>query len=132
MLTDTNQKFSIFVPAPPPDKLACIKAVRILTGLGLKDAKDAVERYGFHQTLPLSVNTFGSGLSIHDVIDDQIRILRKQGIEVGAPVYKLLEDLRQLGSQALLQGEDELANEILQLVLAEKLRRANPFGGANS
>jgi hypothetical protein len=42
---------------------------------------------------------------------------------VGEPAWKIIEELRKLGSQALLQGEDDLANEILQLVLAEKLRR---------
>ena len=55
--------------------------------------------------------------------EEHFRILRQENVQVGPPVHKILEELRRLGSQALLQGEDELANEILQLVLAEKLRR---------
>jgi hypothetical protein len=56
-------------------------------------------------------------------IEDQFRTLRNEKVEVGPRVHQILEGMRKLGSDALLQGEDELANEILQLVLVEKLRR---------
>ena len=118
-----DKKITMVCPMHYTNKVAVIKAIRTLTGLGLKEAKDASERPGQVQTFDLQ--PMSSYINPQQAIDDQIRILRNEGVEVGEPVHKLLEELRKLGSQALLQGEDELANEILQLVLAEKLRR-NP------
>jgi len=117
-----NRNFTFVCPASIPNKVEVIKAIRTLTGLGLKEAKDASERTG-HQTYPIQLSNFSSWSNSDRGVDEQFRILRNNGVEVGEPVFKILESLRQLGSQALLQGEDELANEILQLVLAEKLRR---------
>lgn len=121
-----QDRFTITCPAILTNKVAVIKAIRTLTGLGLKDAKDASERSG-PQTFDIQMSNFSSYLNQQAAIDEQFRILRADGVEVGEPVFKILEELRKLGSQALLQGEDELANEILQLVLAEKLRR-KPMG----
>lgn len=121
-----DEKFTIVVPGPLANKIPVIKAIRTLTGLGLKEAKDASELFNIPQTFTLSlvgpVHT-GTIQSTSAFINEQFRILRADGVQVGEPVFSILEDLRKLASQALLQGEDELANEILQLVLAEKLRR---------
>jgi hypothetical protein len=89
----------------------------------LKEAKDASEVIGRQQTFDVNSTIFTAYGNPIGEIENQFRILRAEGIEVVDPVYKIIEELRKLGSQALLQGEDELANEILQLVLAEKLRR---------
>ena len=91
--------------------------------MGLKEAKDASEVVGKPQTFDMSDTLFTAYANPEVEIENHVRILRNEGVQVGEPVYKILEDLRKLGAQALLQGEDELANEILQLVLAEKLRR---------
>ena len=116
-------KFTITCPSSIANKIEVIKAIRMLTGMGLTEAKDASERAG-PQTFPISSANF-AGLSFpQDHIEQQFMILSRNGVEVGEPVFMILEDLRKLASQALLQGEDDLANEILQLVLAEKLRRA--------
>lgn len=112
-------RISIVAPSSMPNKVSCIKAIRSLTGLGLKEAKDASERPDRPQTFPIAL-----GLST-SFFDEQCRLLRAEGFIVGGPAQQIIEELRQLGSQALLQGEDDLANEILQLVLAEKLRRAS-------
>jgi hypothetical protein len=98
------------------DKINCIKAIRSLTGLGLKEAKEASERLG-EQTLAFNTALSEAG------IEEQFRILRVNGMKVGSPVHLILDDLRQLAVQAMQMQEDELANEITQLVLAEKLRR---------
>ncbi len=111
-----DRKITFLPPGSMINKVSAIKAIRTLTGMGLKEAKDASEMV-HRQTYKLN-----TGLTERDV-DEQLRILRAEGFEVGPPIYLLIEELRKLGSQALLQGEDELANEILQLVLAEKLRR---------
>lgn len=117
-------KFTITCPASIPNKIEVIKTIRILTGLGLKEAKDASELVGVQQTFDIHNSVFSGYPNPQTVIEEQLKILARNGVEVGEPAFMILESLRKLGSQALLQGEDELANEILQLVLAEKLRRA--------
>ena len=118
-----NQKFTIACPTSIPNKIEVIKAIRTLTGLGLKEAKDASERTGA-QTFSIAPTIFNGHSNPSGFIDEQLRILSRNGVEIANPVFLILEELRKLGSQALLQGEDELANEILQLVLSEKLRRS--------
>ena len=117
-----DRKFTITCPPLILNKVEVIKAIRVLTGLGLKEAKDASE-FPRPQTFDIAGTILTSYGNPDSEIENQFRIMRNNGVDVGPPVYKILESLRQLGSQALLQGEDELANEILQLVLAEKLRR---------
>lgn len=116
-----KRSFSIVCPPTYTNKVVVIKALRTLTGMGLKEAKDASEVIGVTQTFELV--DASQMLNPEAFYEEQFRILRQEKVDVGEPVYRLLEELRKLGSQALLQGEDELANEILQLVLAEKLRR---------
>ena len=120
----SNRSFALRCPRDYPngDKIAIIKAIRMLTGFGLKEAKDASESQ-LEQHLELNLGNFTSYGHPDGEIENQFRILRNGGCEVGDSVYRLLQSLRDLGAQALKQGEDELASEILQLVLAEKLRR---------
>jgi hypothetical protein len=54
---------------------------------------------------------------------EKFQLLERNGCKIQSPVYSILNELRLLASQALEQGEDELASEILMLVTAEKLRR---------
>lgn len=120
------QEAQVIFTCPPTytNKVSVIKAIRTLTGLGLKEAKDASERPGIRQVFPL---VLPQGTN-NPQFEEQCRILRSENVEVGPAAQKILQELRKLGSQALLQGEDELANEILQLVLAEKLRRGINLG----
>lgn len=117
-----EQRFNIVCPASIANKIEVIKAIRTLTGLGLKEAKDATECIG-NRVFDIQLSNFSSANDPQRAIEEQFRILRNNGVEVGEPVWEIIESLRKLGSDALLQGEDDLANEILQLVLAEKLRR---------
>lgn len=98
------------------NKIQVIKAIRELTSMSLYEAKECTERLG-EQILVIDIQT-----KIVN-IEEQFRILRNNGCVVGPAVNEILEELRELASQSLKLGEDELANEILQLVLAEKLRR---------
>ena len=105
-------------------KIAAIKAIRLLTGYGLKEAKDLSEMPGLHNiNIYLAHNSGISSGGENMFVEEQCRILRQNGCEVGPSVNLILQQLRDLGADALKQGEDDLANEILQLVLAEKLRR---------
>jgi len=117
------EKVSLTCPLSYTNKVLVIKAIRMLSGMGLKEAKDASEVIGRPVIFDLYRTNFLSYPDPDVEIENQYRLLRSQGVQVGTPVFQILEDLRKLGSDALLQGEDELANEILQLVLAEKLRR---------
>ena len=119
----TATTFTIVCPQTYFNKIAVIKAIRILTGLGLKEAKDASEIIGKPQTFAFAQSLFTAYAAPEVEIENQFRTLRNEKVEVGARVHQILEGLRKLGSDALLQGEDELANEILQLVLVEKLKR---------
>jgi hypothetical protein len=60
-------------------------------------------------------------------IMEQMRVIRAEGGIIGPGVHEMLTELRDLAKRALEEHEDELANEILQLVLAEKLRRKDTF-----
>lgn len=119
-----NNHIVFTCPATYTNKVAVIKAIRTLTGLGLKEAKDVSEQPGVRQSFLIAM----PGGVNNALYEEQCRILRSEGVEVGGVVQKILQELRSLGSQALLQGEDELASEILQLVLAEKLRRNISLG----
>lgn len=120
-----GEHFLVRVPSTPlHNKVEVIKALRTLTGMGLKEAKDASEKLG-EASYPFQVSLFDSTGQCKDqnYVLEQFQILRRNGVESGPSVLALLEDLRKLAIQALEQGEDELSGEILQLVLAEKLRR---------
>lgn len=112
----TSIKLVIPESSKQTNRVQVIKNIRALSGFGLYDAKMMADKGGVH------VIDLVAGLT-QETFDEASRILRDNNVEVCDPVSMILEDLRRLGSEALLQGEDELANEILQLVLSEKLRR---------
>jgi len=107
---------------PPCNKVAVIKAIRELSGVGLKEAKDISEMNHLH-LLELRRPAAVDDEWFERQINEQCRILRQNGVTVDGTIHFILQELRDLASKALVQGDDELANEILQLVLAEKLRR---------
>lgn len=117
--------FTITCPSTYFNKVAVIKTIRTLTGLGLKEAKDASEIIGTPQTLKINPGLYANYANPDVEIENHFRFLRTEGIQVGGSIHILLEDLRKLAAKALEQGEDEMANEILQLVLLEKLRQNN-------
>lgn len=49
-----QEEFTVVLVAPGPNKINVIKLVRQLTGLGLKEAKDATEKPGFELKTNLS------------------------------------------------------------------------------
>jgi hypothetical protein len=120
-----ESKISLKFPQQYANKILVIKILRELLGLGLADAKDLCETPGDHvcQFSYGIFYTFPDPAKATEHINDRIRLLRLEGVHVGGAVHFILDDLRDLARKALEQQEDELANEILQLVLAEKLRR---------
>lgn len=119
-LLPTTVSVTFPVAMPGYNRISVIKAVRSISGMGLREAKDISESAQHH----LLTVALPGGVSNEDhYLDEQCRILENNGCKVGPTVRDILRSLRELGASALVQGEDELANEILQLVLAEKLRR---------
>lgn len=108
----------LICPITYPNKIEVIKAIRILAGLGLKEAKDASET--------TTLQTFQCILEDGDknpLFRQQCDILKKNGVVVKSNGrYHILESLRGFSIEALEVGEDELANEIMQLLLAYKLK----------
>ena len=115
---------TIVITFPPSygagqSKIEVIKALRSISYMGLKEAKDMSELAGPH-TFTVNMRTASDP---GREFEEYCRILRSNGCAVGPTINKILQSLRELGSEALRLGEDEIANEILQMVLAEKLRK---------
>ena len=107
------------------NKVTVIRTIRCLNYMGLKEAKDLCETQGTHSlTVNLQPDSSAAGIANDEAYFEELcRILRNNGCVVGPSVHLILQSLRDLAAEALKQGDDDLANEILQLVLAEKLRR---------
>ncbi len=100
-------------------KVALVKAIRSLTGMGFSEAKNIMDVPGvYYLTLSAAATARGT---LH--IESQCDILRKYGCKVGKFHEEILRALRSLATKAFSLGEVNFANEILQLILAEKLRR---------
>jgi hypothetical protein len=121
-----NQHFTITCPpayyydtSPDMGKVAVIKTIRLLSGCGLKEAKDISEI--------TSTQTIGLiGALSEDAVMEKFKILERNGCKVTSSAWTILDKLQALAADATDLGEHELAEEILQLVTAEKLRH-QPF-----
>jgi hypothetical protein len=106
-------------------RIAIIKAIRRISGLGLKESKDLGEAQGKHR-LPLTgaemISAKQYGL-LMDTVKAMAEELKQHGVDLVPLAATIIEELRQLGIKALEAQEDQLASDIMQLVLAEKLRR---------
>lgn len=101
-------------------KVQVIKLVRELNFMGLKETKDFVETHGVSHSLEIT-NTIITENRIAEICTE----FRNYGCEVGGSHHFILKELRQLAKDALTIGSDEMAAEIMQLILAEKLRHPN-------
>lgn len=112
------QKLNIKIPNKKniANFVMVVKSIRILTGLGLKEAKDIADQEG--ETVLHIVN------GILDIdFNSASAALAQQGIVVGDKKQEIIDELRELAVQALQIDEDELANEIMQFILLEKLKK---------
>ena len=117
-----GDKFEIEVPYSIVNKVGVIKAIRYLTSMGLKESKDIADTAGKHVLNYVGVDPTLDADYQARYFDDQAVILNSNGVMVHGSRGRILQDLRKLAAQAMEAAEDELANEILQLVLAEKLK----------
>jgi len=104
----------------PNAKVDVIKSLRAISYRGLKECKDMSEAHSFTHLIPVTLSpSLDGGLTDFNKHCD---ILRFHGCEIIPSIHSILQELRELSILATKQGADELASEIIQFVLAEKLR----------
>jgi hypothetical protein len=95
----------------------CIKLIRACTNLGLKEAKD------IYDATQVGPQFFTLAPEFAHLFESYIREFEPLGFRVdGGPKYQILHELRGLAKRALDADEDEIAEDIMQLILAHKLR----------
>lgn len=106
------------------NKVPAIKAVRVLSGLGLKEAKDVVDAEKEYTFKVVTQDAQGSWDST-DIVPasarcaDAVRDLRTMGIYVTENLLKrdiLLEQVRQLASDAVMEKQDDLAIALIEVL----------------
>lgn len=104
------------------ERVPVIKAVRIITGMGLKEAKDLTETAGEHRLLVAvtdGINYYtNTPVSAEDRYKEAIEIFRVNGVKFCANTirHSLLEDLRRLTSEAVLKDDLDLAAELITVI----------------
>lgn len=103
------------------NRVGVIKAIRQLTGLGLKEAKDLSEKQGTQLVLVRAVDTVNPYtervMPAKTVLADAIAELRANGVIVVEAIRAgTLAEVRQLASDALLRDELDLAVALLDIL----------------
>lgn len=119
------KKLEIVIPGAYADKVKAIKALRELTSLGLKEAKDLSEKMGRqvvdvnpHRRADLDGNILPEDVNYRDIMAS----LQNAGIQVRGEVAtareELLEQVRMLASTSVLRNDFELAQELIRVLRA--------------
>ena len=112
-----NSKLKITLrPGATPQKVACIKAARSLTGLGLKDAKDFIE---------LAMDTGTAEVTLYGPMDpkilgsEEVDTLRREGFRINGLADKkdaILRSTKTSARIAIDDGEYELAIDLVKVL----------------
>lgn len=103
------------------DRIKVIRAIRTLTGWGLKEAKDVTERHGT-QRVHVQVSETHSTcdnrvLSAKETFDTAISELQRNGVIVVETARSgVLAEVRVLASEALLNDDLDLAIALIDVV----------------
>ena len=104
------------------NRVAVIKAIRQLTGLGLKEAKDLTEKLGSQLVrvrVEDYVNSYNEVIPAPTALANALSELRRNGVNVvEAPRAGTLDEVRKLAADALLRDELDVS-----VALIEVLRR---------
>ena len=104
------------------DKIGAIKAIRALTGFGLKEAKDISDIPGRAELKIVIAPKFDSvqnrQVSAQENYEQQIYALRGAGVTVieRKACDDLLEDLRKIACTAVLKGHNDLAQQLIEVL----------------
>lgn len=111
-----------FPPLGTYNRLVVIKAVRVLTGLGLKEAKDFTEQTGPHIVRVVCSDgvNWSTGVSVpaHAMYQNAIAELKANSVVVieNSVRSDILMDLRKIVTQAVTNNELELAFDLLTIL----------------
>ena len=108
-------------PAVLGDKIVAIKAVRMLTGMGLKEAKDIADQGGrvaIRTAVTEGTVAWGDGsvVSAEARFDAAVRDLKSTGVEVHEEGREVLKDVRRLAADAVVAGDDDVAMALLEVL----------------
>lgn len=104
-------------PSKNPNKVAAIKAIRYITGVGLKDAKDWIESARDGDVIDLKY--YPENRKQTDESRVQYEILQGEGYEIinnNTKIDIILEATKQSAKMAIDEGENELATLLLDVI----------------
>jgi len=110
-----NQITLTLMPGAQPQKVASIKALRTLTGLGLKEAKDAVE--DAMDTGKTSIQMYGDPVSL--LRTEEVKILTSEGFRVngiGDKKEAIVNSVQTSARIAIQDKQYELAIDLLKVL----------------
>ena len=118
-----SKHYQMVFPAPnvAPNRVAVIKAIRSLTGLGLKEAKDLTEKVG-NQLVRVrvedKVDPYTERLiTAEQVLANDLAHLRSNGVMVVEAVRAgTLDEVRKLASDAVLRDELDMAAALIDVL----------------
>lgn len=117
-----SKHYNMTFPAPgSSNRVAVIKSVRSLTGLGLKEAKELTEKEGAQLVQVRAADTVNpytnQPVSAKFFLEESIAELRRNGVVVVEAVRAgTLAEVRKLASDALLRDELDLAVALIDIV----------------
>lgn len=126
MITKTFRATFPLLGGCPYNRVAVIKAIRQLTGMGLKEAKDLTEKPGAQLIRAVVSDRPADGdfgvpyAPAQRVLDDALNVLRENSVNLdfgpGAGREWILSRLRELTSEAVLRDQFDLAEELLAVL----------------
>lgn len=117
-----SKHYQMVFPAPnvAPNRVAVIKAIRQLTGLGLKEAKELTEKSGSQLVrvrVEDYVNTYNETIPAKTALANALAELRRNGVNVVEAVrVGTLDEVRKLASDALLRDELDMAAALIDIL----------------
>lgn len=118
-----SKHYTMTFPAPNSgyNRVGVIKAVRTLTGLGLKEAKDLTEVEGpqlIHVRATDTINPYtNQPVPAKMLLEDHIAEMRLNGVIVVEAVRSgTLAEVRKLASEALLRDELDMAVALIDIL----------------
>lgn len=103
------------------NRVSVIKEIRMLTGLGLKEAKDLTEQFGPQRIRVMLQGRFDESGDFHSALDrysESLDRLAAQGVKIDEnDVHQpLLADVRRVCADAVLEGDLTLAQELITVL----------------
>lgn len=108
--------------ASGPNKVMVIKALRMLTGMGLKEAKDLSEKPGV-QKIVVSVHDYeeyatGRLVTAQQAFENGIALLKGEGLGVivDSQLNGTLEDVKRVVSEAVMRDQYDIASALIDVL----------------